>query len=85
MLPPGQQQLTGDVTNFAASARVMLVRVDGDGERQVSLAESAAIKHADGRAASPAELRPGQRIRATGRGSGDAGLIADEVVILGTR
>ena len=74
--------MTGAVANFAASARVLQVRTDGGGERQVSLGASAAIKRADGTLGSPADLRPGQRVRAIGRGNGDAGMIADEVVLL---
>ena len=85
ILPPGQERLTGDVTAFAASARVLQVRTEGGRERQVSLAPSAAIKRADGSAGTPADLRPGQRVQATGRGNGDADLIADEIVLLAPR
>lgn len=85
ILPAGQERLTGDVTSFAASARVMQVRVDGGRERQVSLAASAAIRRADGSAGSAADLRPGQRVQATGRVNGDAGLVAEEVVVLESR
>jgi hypothetical protein len=84
-LPGGQERLTGDVTAFAASARVLQVRVDGGGERQVSLAPSAAIRRADGSAGTAADLRPGQRVQATGRSSGDASLVAEEIVLLAPR
>jgi hypothetical protein len=70
---------------FAASARVMQVRVDGGGERQVSLAASAAVRRADGSAGTAADLSPGQRVQATGRGNGQTGLVADEVVVLPPR
>jgi len=85
LLPGTQARLTGDVTQFAASARVMEVQVDGGGRRQVSLSPSATIRRADGSTGSAADLRPGQRVQATGRVSGDAGLIADEVLLLAPR
>jgi hypothetical protein len=85
ILPAGQERLTGDVVTFAASARVLQIRVDGGGERQVSLAPSAASRRPDGSPGTAADLRPGQRVQATGRASADAGLIADEVVLIGPR
>jgi hypothetical protein len=63
----------------------MQVRVDGGGERQVSLAPSATIRRADGSVGSLVDLGPGTRVQATGRVSGDAGLVADEVVVLARR
>lgn len=85
ILPPGQERLTGDVKTFAASARVLLVSTDGGGERQVSLSPSATIKRADGSTGTAADLGPGQRVQATGRTSGDAGLVAEEIVLLAPR
>ncbi|HEY7063933.1 MAG TPA: hypothetical protein VII06_20810 [Chloroflexota bacterium] len=73
------------MTTFAASARVVQLRVDGGGERQVSLAPSATIKRMDGSAGSAADLGPGQRVRVAGRSATDAGLVADEVLLLGPR
>jgi hypothetical protein len=85
LLPAGGERLTGEVTTFAASARVLQMRTDGGGERQVSLAPNAAIRRTDGAPAPSADVRPGQRVQVTGRPGADGALLADEVVLLGAR
>jgi hypothetical protein len=85
ILPVGREQVTGEMTDFAASARVMRVRGDDGGERQISLAPAAVIHRADGSAGTPADLQPGLRLRAAGqKGTGEA-LVADDVVLLTRR
>ena len=84
LLPAGGERLTGEVTTFAASARVLQMRVDGGGERQVGLAPNAVVRRADGTSA-PSEVRPGQRVQVSGRPGAEGTLIADEVVLLDRR
>ena len=73
------------MTSFAASARVLQLRVNGGGERQVSLTPNATVRRADGTLATAADLRPGQRVQVTGRRGADDALVADEVTIVGGR
>jgi hypothetical protein len=85
LLPSGGERLVGEVVTFAASARVVQVRVEGGGERAVSLAPGAVLRRPDGSPAPPADLRTGQRVQVTGRTGADGALIADEVLLLSSR
>jgi hypothetical protein len=76
--------LRGELRRVAASARVLLVAVDGQGDQEISLAPQAALRHADGRPAQLGELRPGDRLELRAQRAGPGGLIAEEVIVLGS-
>jgi len=72
----------GRIARFAASARVFLLEVDRGGEQEVGLASDVAIRHADGRPATAAELRPGQRVEVIGKRTGGGALVAERITLL---
>jgi hypothetical protein len=83
--PAGGVQLAGEIVVFAASARVMQLRLDNGTERPVSLAASATLRWDDGAPASATDLGPGLRVRVAGRPGAGGSVLADEVVLLRRR
>jgi hypothetical protein len=84
LLPTAGEQLSGEVTSFAASARVLQLRASAGAEQQVSLAPDAVVRRSGGGAASTAELRPGSRVQVSGRRGADGTFVADQVTLLST-
>jgi hypothetical protein len=74
--------LRGELRRVAASARVLLVAVDGQGDQEISLAPQAALRHADGRPAQLGELRPGDRLELRAQRTGPGALVAEELTVL---
>lgn len=72
----------GQLQRVAASARVLLVAVDGQGEQEISLAADASVRRADGRPAQLGDLRPGDRLELAARRTAAGALVADRVTIV---
>jgi hypothetical protein len=81
LLPGGGQQLSGEVLNYAASARVLQLKVGGT-TREVSLAPNAAIRRADGAPASAADMRAGEQVEVVVAPSSDGALVASALTIV---
>ncbi len=81
VLPAGGQQLSGEVLNYAASARVLQLRVAGT-TREVSLAPNAAIRRTDGAPASAADMRAGEQVEVVVAPSSDGSLVASALTIV---
>lgn len=81
VLPAGGQQLSGEVLNYAASARVLQIRVGGT-TREVSLAPNAAIRRTDGAPASAADMRAGEQVEVVVAPSSDGSLVASALTIV---
>jgi hypothetical protein len=84
LLPSGGEQLSGEVTSFAASARVLLLRAGAGVEQQVSLTPDVVVRRSGGGTATTADLRPGSRVQVSGRRGADGTLVADQVTVLST-
>jgi hypothetical protein len=81
LLPGGGQQLNGEVLSYAASARVLQIRVAG-ATREVSLAPGATIRRADGTPAATTDVRPGEQVEVVVAPSGDGALVASALTIV---
>jgi len=74
--------LRGELRRVAASARVLLVAIDGQGEQEIGLTPNAALRRADGRPTQLGELRPGDRLELLVHRTNTGALVAEAVTVL---